>query len=136
MIRSRTRLRLIAAPLIAASLALIPSLATTPAQAAVKASAVRISLTMSPKAPTETGPTMFRVVVRNSHGAAVGKAKVSISLVMTEMDMGTNIVTTTEKAPGAYVGTGTFTMGGSWMANVSVAGPGVAGKKSFPIQVK
>jgi hypothetical protein len=79
----------------------------------------------------------FQLTVTDLAHNPVPATGVALSLTMTTMLMPPNSVRMTQKSPGLYVGSGTFTMSGPWV--VSADGE-INGKRttfaSFPVNVK
>jgi nitrogen fixation protein FixH len=73
-----------------------------------------MSLATEPAVPQVNRDTQFTLHVRRPNGEPVRGAAARISLEMTFMDMGPNVVQLEETQPGAYTGKGRFAMGGDW----------------------
>jgi hypothetical protein len=73
-----------------------------------------MSLSTDPAVPLVNRDTIFTLRVRRPSGEPVKGAAARLSLEMTFMDMGPNVVQLQESQPGTYQGKGKFTMGGDW----------------------
>jgi nitrogen fixation protein FixH len=95
-----------------------------------------VSLAVSPKPVSDASATTFTIRLTDAKGHPVSGAAVSASLVMTDMDMGRNVVNAKPKSPGVYAGTGQFTMSGSWNVVVTASKGTEKSVKTFPFAVK
>jgi nitrogen fixation protein FixH len=91
---------------------------------------------MAPAKPQQLDPILFTVQVRNRSGKPISSAIVTVNLAMPTMDMGRNSVVMSAVKPGQYVGTGRFTMAGSWEATVTAAKGKDGGDRVFPVEVQ
>ncbi len=97
---------------------------------------LQITLTTQPPSPRQMDPTRFTVTLRDAHSLLVRRAKAQLSLQMTTMDMGQDIVALSPQSPGVYTGTGRFTMSGAWRAAVTARQGKELTVQSFPITVQ
>ena len=103
-------------------LALLPLLLWTAAchRQAPTTQAWQLELKTQPPVPTSDQDTTFSLRVLDADGKPVTGASADLSLVMTFMDMGKNVVHLEDKGNGNYVGVGQFTMAGDWDCHVTV----------------
>jgi hypothetical protein len=73
-----------------------------------------MSLTTTPQVPAVDRDTTFTLHIRKANGEPLANAAARLSLEMTFMDMGPNVVQLQAGDPGTYVGKGRFTMAGEW----------------------
>lgn len=84
-----------------------------------------IPLTVTATTPSpKTGDNLLTITVRDAQGKPVTGAKVTASVAMTSMDMGTTHPTVQEVGSGKYTVTAAFSMAGPWRVKVRVAAPG------------
>ena len=95
-----------------------------------------MTLTVQPPSPRQLDPTQFILTLKDAHGRPVPGANVALNLMMPDMDMGTNTVTLTPKAPGTYTGTGRFTMAGVWSVHADVSTNDDNAVQAFPVTVR
>lgn len=93
----------------------------------------QITLDWTPKQPRSLDPTQFTVHVFDAQGQPQAADKVSLSLAMPTMDMGKNEVALKAASAGVYVGTGRFTMAGTWWGTVTVRAGGTVKTVVIPI---
>ncbi len=79
-----------------------------------------MELKTQPQVPTANQNTTFTVHVADADGKPVLGATADLSLVMTFMDMGKNVVHLQDRGNGDYSGVGQFTMAGDWDCHVIV----------------
>jgi YtkA-like len=83
--------------------------------------AYRVALQLTPNRPAARNRVAVRVTKR---GRPVTGAKVTASLTMVEMDMGTSVHRLRERSPGVYAGRMTgLIMAGDWRLGVEVRPP-------------
>jgi len=99
------------------------------------AGALKITAAMPSSA--KAGDNALTIAVADSDGKPVSGAKITASVAMTSMDMGTTHPVITEKGPGQYAATANFSMAGPWRVRVKVTAPGRAPQiKSFDFSAK
>jgi nitrogen fixation protein FixH len=84
----------------------------------------QIELKTQPPVPTANQDTTFTLHVTDAKGQPVTGATADLSLVMTFMDMGKNVVHLQDRGNGDYSGVGQFTMAGDWDCHVTVQAGG------------
>jgi hypothetical protein len=98
-------------------------------------SGLQLSLKLSPPVPHYLDDEHFILQVKDASGTPVSDAGVKVSLTMTFMDMGTNLVPMHETAPGVYEGVGQFGMKGDWDCHVEVTADGTTATQIFHYKV-
>lgn len=102
---------------------------------AATAAEVNVKATLS-KSPT-VGENALQIAITDSKGAAIKDAKVTVSVAITSMDMGTTRPKVTNKGDGTYSAAVNFSMAGPWRVVVRVETSGhKALTKSFDFQPK
>ncbi len=94
----------------------------TPASAAPSASLPQ-TVTAAIDAP-KAGDNILQVTVTDAQGRPLTGAKITASVAMASMDMGTTHPAVTEKGGGQYTATANFSMAGPWQVKVKVTAPG------------
>ena len=97
---------------------------------------LQMTLTVQPASPRQLDPAQFTVTLKDAHNRPVTGANVALNLMMPDMDMGTNTVTLTPRAPGTYAGTGRFTMAGLWSVHANVSTHADNAVQAFPVTVR
>jgi hypothetical protein len=96
---------------------------------------LRISLTTDPN-PPKAGPVTVVVEVKDAQGKPVDGAQVSVSINHTGMSHGGIKGDLTSQGSGRYQADGSFSMSGTWHADVEVTSQGgSATTQSFELQV-
>lgn len=80
-----------------------------------------ISLTTQPSVPSSRRPTRFVLQVKRHNGEPLKNASAQLSLRMTFMDMGTQVIQLASQGNGNYAGSGQFAMGGDWDCQATVS---------------
>ncbi len=97
---------------------------------------MQISLSTDP-APPQAGPVSLVVEVRDAQGKPVEGAKVSISVKHTGMGHGGISGDMVDQGGGRYQASGSFSMSGTWRAEVKASKEGVNPKtQSFDLPVR
>lgn len=91
---------------------------------ALPSQAWQMDLKTQPPVPMANQDTLFTLHVVDAQGNPVTGATADLSLVMTFMDMGKNIVHLQDRGNGNYVGTGQFSMSGDWDCHITVQSGG------------
>ena len=97
---------------------------------------LQMTLAVQPASPRQLDPTHFTVTLNDRYSKPITKAAVTLNLMMPDMDMGTNTVTLTQRAPGTYTGTGRFTMPGVWSIHVVASKAPDNAAQAFPVTVR
>ncbi len=110
--------------------------ATTPAPTASSDTGVKIVLDTKPDA-VKVGKNILSFTILDPSGKALSGAKVTSSVAMTSMDMGTTHPTAKEGKGGHYTAPVEFSMKGPWRVVVTVQGKGQKpATRSFDFDVK
>lgn len=96
---------------------------TMPAPKAGSPAPAPLTVTATTPSP-KTGDNPLTITVRDAQGKPVTGAKITASVVMTSMDMGTTHPAVQEVGSGKYTVTAAFSMAGLWRVKVRVAAPG------------
>ena len=80
----------------------------------------QLQLKTQPAVPPSGHDTTFTLHVSDAAGRPITGATAQVSLEMTFMDMGTNVVHLQDRGNGNYTGVGQFTMPGDWDCHVIV----------------
>ncbi len=96
------------------------------------------SLTLStvPAVPAAGQSTRFVLHVVRAGGRPLSGASAQLSLKMTSMDMGANVVQLAPQGGGNYAGSGQFTMSGDWDCQAAVEAGGVTRQRTFHYKVE
>jgi Tfp pilus assembly protein PilW len=86
--------------------------------------------------PPVHGVDVFQVFVTDTTGRAIAEAGVSYDLIMTNMNMGKNVVNATWLGDGYYTGKVYLSMPGPWRVTVSINRDGQVTTASFDFMVK
>jgi hypothetical protein len=86
--------------------------------------------------PPVYGVDVFQVFVTDTTGRAISEAKVSYDLIMTNMNMGKNVMNATWLGDGYYTGKVYLSMPGPWRVTVSINRSGQVTTASFDFMVK
>jgi hypothetical protein len=86
--------------------------------------------------PPIRGTNIFQVFVTDATGQAISEAEVSYDLIMTNMNMGKNVVNATRLGDGYYTGKVYLSMSGPWRVTVSIKRAGQVTMVSFDFMVK
>lgn len=97
---------------------------TQPASAATAAGPAAIAAALTPNPPQVGSPNTLTVTVTDAAGKPVAGAKVTSSVAMTTMDMGTTHPAFKDMGGGKYEGKVGFSMAGPWRVSVKVTPPG------------
>lgn len=83
------------------------------------------------------GDNLLTLTVNDDKGQSIKDARVSLSVAMTDMDMGTTEPSVNNKGDGTYTATIHFSMSGGWAVTAKVEAPGFATvTKSFEFDAK
>lgn len=94
-----------------------------------------MQLTTAPAAPPVGRDVTFTLRVRDAAGHPVNGASARLSLEMTFMNMGANVVQLSDRGNGVYSGVGTFPMGGDWDCHAIVRAGGMQSQQVFHYKV-
>ncbi len=97
---------------------------TQPASAATAVGPAAIAAALTPNPPQVGSPNTLTVTVTDAAGKPVAGAKVTSSVAMTTMDMGTTHPAFKDMGGGKYEGKVGFSMAGPWRVSVKVMPPG------------
>ncbi len=95
-----------------------------------------LSLTTQPSVPSSQQPTRFILHVKRHNGEPLLHASAQLSLRMTFMDMGTQVIQLASQGNGNYAGTGQFAMGGDWDCRAMVTYHQVKKTRRFHYKVE
>ncbi len=96
----------------------------------------KLTLTTQPSVPSSQQPTRFVLQVKRHNGEPLLHASAQLSLRMTFMDMGTQVIQLASQGNGNYAGTGQFAMGGDWDCRATVTYHQVKKTRSFHYKVE
>lgn len=88
------------------------------------AAAVPVRITAVMTSAPKSGDNALTVSITDAQGKPVAGAKITASVAMTSMDMGTTHPAVAGKGAGQYAATVNFSMAGPWRVTVKVAAPG------------
>lgn len=94
-----------------------------------------MQLTTAPAAPAVGRDVTFTLRLRDAKGRPVSGASARLSLEMTFMNMGENVVQLSDRGNGVYSGVGTFPMGGDWDCHAVVRAGGMVSEQVFHYKV-
>lgn len=98
----------------------VTSAASQPFSTALLTTDTQFSITLT-VTPNHFGPNVFRMSVANAKTRAVStKIRVSLSLTMLDMNMGTAILPLQDDGKGQFSGTGNISMTGNWAIGVLI----------------
>jgi nitrogen fixation protein FixH len=83
-----------------------------------------VQITATTASAPKAGDNALTISITDAQGKPVTGAKITTSVAMTSMDMGTTRPAVTEKGGGNYTTTATFSMAGPWRVKVRVTPPG------------
>ena len=83
-----------------------------------------VNITATTTSAPKSGDNPLTITVTDAQGKPVTGLKLTTSVAMTSMDMGTTHPSVTEKGSGSYTTTATFSMAGPWRVQVKVTPPG------------
>jgi hypothetical protein len=86
------------------------------------ANAFKITANMS--SPAKSGDNALDIAITNAAGKPIKGAKITASVAMTSMDMGTEHPSVKEVGNGRYAATVAFSMAGPWRITLKVVAPG------------
>jgi nitrogen fixation protein FixH len=74
--------------------------------------------------PAKAGDNALNIALTDASGKPITGAKITTTVAMTSMDMGTTHPVVKETGSGHYAATVTFSMAGPWRVTVNAAAPG------------
>ncbi len=95
-----------------------------PAGGNTAAASAPVQVTATTASAPKAGDNALTISITDAQGKPVTGAKITTSVAMTSMDMGTSHPAVTEKGGGKYTATATFSMAGPWRVKVRVTPPG------------
>jgi len=95
-----------------------------PTGGSAPAASAPVQVTATTASPPKAGDNALTISITDAQGKPVTGAKITTSVAMTSMDMGTTHPAVTEKGGGKYSATATFSMAGPWRVKVKVILPG------------
>ncbi len=95
-----------------------------PAGGSTPAASVPVQITATTASAPKAGDNALTISLTGAQGKPVTGAKITTSVAMTSMDMGTTHPAVTEEGGGKYTTTTTFSMAGPWRVKVKVTPPG------------
>jgi len=95
-----------------------------PAGGNTPAASAPVQVTAIPASAPKAGDNALTISLSDAQGKPITGAKITTSVAMTSMDMGTTHPAVTEKGGGKYTTTATFSMAGPWRVKVKVTPPG------------
>jgi len=95
-----------------------------PTGGSAPAASAPVQVTATTASPPKAGDNALTISITDAQGKPVTGAKITTSVAMTSMDMGTPHPAVTEKGGGKYSATATFSMAGPWRVKVKVILPG------------
>jgi hypothetical protein len=96
----------------------------------------KLTLHTLPAVPASGQPTRFILHVARWHGQPLMAASAQLSLRMSFMDMGTQVIQLASQGGGNYAGEGQFSMGGDWDCRVQVQYQHVQKSRTFHYKVE
>lgn len=95
-----------------------------PAGGNALAASAPVQVTATSASAPKAGDNTLTISITDAQGKPISGAKITTSVAMTSMDMGTTHPAVTEKGGGKYITTATFSMAGPWRVKVKVTPPG------------
>ena len=95
-----------------------------PAGGNALAASAPVQVTATSASAPKAGDNTLTISITDAQGKPISGAKITTSVAMTSMDMGTPHPAVTEKGGGKYSATATFSMAGPWRVKVKVILPG------------
>jgi len=95
-----------------------------PAGGSAPAASAPVQVTATTATTPKAGDNALTISLTDAQGKPITGAKITTSVAMTSMDMGTTHPAVTEKGGGKYTTTATFSMAGPWRVKVKVTPPG------------